>query len=63
MNQEGIMAMCERCWRDAYMREMANTSKSQSQHYHDLIEERKDHPCTEDEQKGIFKQPPQAQTA
>jgi hypothetical protein len=28
--------------------------KSQAEHYHDLIEERKDNPCTPKEQAGQF---------
>ena len=46
------MAACEKCWSDAYMRTLAEPNKSQAAHYRDLLEERKDHPCTEDEQKG-----------
>ena len=46
------MTTCEKCWGDAYRREMANTSKDQAQHYSDLLEERKDNPCTPEQQAG-----------
>lgn len=39
------MAACEKCWSDAYMRYLSNPDKSQSEHYSDLILERKDNPC------------------
>jgi len=48
------MSGCEKCWGDAYMRMMADTSKSQADHYHDLITERKDNPCSPKEQAGQF---------
>lgn len=31
--------VCEKCWADAYMRSMEDTSKSQSDHYADTITE------------------------
>ena len=46
--------MCEYCWREAYMRMENHPSKSQAEHYHDLLEERKDNPCPEAAQKGIY---------
>lgn len=46
------MSACEKCWRDAYMRTLSHPSKSQTEHYYDLLEERKDKPCTPEEQKG-----------
>lgn len=42
------MSVCEKCWSDAYMRMMAHPSKSQTEHYLDLLEERKDKPCQEE---------------
>jgi hypothetical protein len=45
------MPACEKCWGDAYMRWLAHPSKSQSEHYLDLLEERKDNPCSEREQR------------
>lgn len=42
------MAACEKCWSDAYSRMMADTSKTQTDHYQDLLEERKDKPCLEE---------------
>lgn len=47
------MAACEKCWSDAYMRMVDHPMKSQSEHYQDLLEERKDNPCSIEEQKGI----------
>jgi len=47
------MASCEKCWEDAYMK-MMTTGKSQGECYYDLIEERKNKPCTEMEQAGQF---------
>lgn len=35
------MAACETCWGDAYMRYLSNPDKSQSEHYIELIKERK----------------------
>ena len=40
------MSACEKCWGDAYRREMDNPSKSQAEHYHDLIKERENNPCS-----------------
>lgn len=45
------MAMCEKCWGDAYMRMMVN-GKSQYDNYRELLEERKGNPCTPDQQAG-----------
>lgn len=46
------MGACEKCWSDAYGRMRADTSKTQTEHYMDLLEERKDNPCTPEEQAG-----------
>lgn len=46
--------MCERCWADAYMRLMAQPMKTQAQCYEELIEERRDTPCTPQEQAGSW---------
>jgi len=43
---------CEKCWADAFSRWMSNPEKDQAAHYADLIAERKDHPCTPEEQAG-----------
>jgi len=45
------MSVCEKCWGDAYMRMLSEPTKSQSEHYYDLLQERKDNPCTPEEQK------------
>lgn len=44
--------VCEKCWRDAYMRMIVDPVRSQTSHYYELLEERKDNPCTEEEQRG-----------
>ena len=35
---------CEKCWNDAFVRSRFD-GRSQSEHYADLLEERKDKPC------------------
>lgn len=40
-----MMAACEKCWNDAYSRSLSDTSKTQVEHYNDLLQERKDNPC------------------
>lgn len=47
------MAACEKCWEDAYNMMIA-TGKSQSECYKILLEERKDNPCSPEEQAGQF---------
>ena len=51
-----MSAACEKCWADAYRRMKANLSKSQGEHYYDLLEERKHNPCSVKEQKGVEKE-------
>lgn len=46
------MASCEKCWRDAYFMTLSDPMKGQSEHYQDLIAERKDEPCTPEQQAG-----------
>jgi len=43
---------CEKCWADAFSRWMSNPEKDQAAHYADLLVERKDNPCTHEEQAG-----------
>jgi hypothetical protein len=38
---------CEKCWSDAHLR-MQGTDRSQTECYHELLEERKDNPCEDD---------------
>jgi len=52
------MSACEKCWGDAFMREMEEPNKSQAEHYRDLLKERKDNPCSKKEQKGQFYKEP-----
>ena len=47
------MSACEKCWGDAYLRWMSDPSKSQAEHYTELLVEREDSPCTPEEQVGI----------
>jgi len=47
------MPGCEKCWGDAYMRMRCDSSKSQAEYYRDLLNERKDNPCTPEEQAGL----------
>jgi len=50
-SQEGAVMACEKCWADAYLRSLFS-GKSQADCYRELLEERKDKPCSEAEQKG-----------
>lgn len=43
---------CEKCWDDAFRRMQDEPTKSQAEHYQDLILERKDRPCTPAQQRG-----------
>ena len=44
------MSACAKCWQDATMRAM-DRGGSITDHYHDLLEERKDKPCSDEEAK------------
>lgn len=49
------MAACEKCWADAWYRmRFVDPFKSQSEHYHEILEERADDPCSPEEQAGQF---------
>jgi hypothetical protein len=37
---------CEKCWSDAFLRMLADPSRTQTEHYSDLLLERKESPCT-----------------
>ncbi len=45
--------MCEKCWGDAYTRSRM-THKMQSDCYLEILEERKDNPCSPQKQAGQF---------
>jgi len=45
------MSACEKCWEDAYLR-MLTTGKSQADCYRELLDERRENPCTPEEQAG-----------
>ncbi len=44
------MSCCEKCWDDAYLRWMTDRSKTQAEHYRDLLAERVLKPCSKAEQ-------------
>jgi hypothetical protein len=46
------MSACEKCWGDAFMREMSEPTKIQAEHYADLVQERRENPCSPREQAG-----------
>ena len=46
------MPMCEKCWADAYRRSFG-TPKSQTECYYELLDERKDNPCSKEQQEGV----------
>jgi len=45
--------ICEKCWADAASR-VYGTGRDQYKAYKELLEERKDHPCTPQEQAGAW---------
>lgn len=47
------MAGCEKCWADAFKRSYAS-GRSQAEIYHELLEQRKDNPCTPRDQAGDY---------
>ena len=47
------MASCEKCWNDAYLQSFG-TGKSQGEVYYEILEKRKNNPCSEKEQAGQF---------
>lgn len=48
------MVSCEKCWEDAYIRNILDPTKNQITHYYDLLTERKDHHCSWKEVAGQF---------
>ncbi len=46
------MASCEKCWVDAFNRSYNDPMKDQAECYSELIKERKDNPCTPEQQAG-----------
>ena len=42
---------CEKCWGDAWFLSQVN-GKPQAENYHALLEERKDNPCSPEDQLG-----------
>lgn len=45
------MPMCEKCWSDAYLF-AALRGISQAEAYRELLSERREHPCSPEEQAG-----------
>ena len=48
------MASCEKCWHDAGRQTMFRPSLFQTDIYYELLEERKDDPCTSEQQCGCY---------
>lgn len=47
------MSSCEKCWSDAYFKSIS-TGKYQGECYQQLLEKRKNNPCSPQEQAGQF---------
>lgn len=47
------MSACEKCWSDAYDFGRFYGCESQTERYYELLEERKDRPCTK-KQQGLL---------
>jgi len=45
------MSSCEKCWEDSGLRARM-TGRNKEELYHELLEERKDNPCSPKEQAG-----------
>jgi len=48
------VASCEKCWWDAHIRVREGLAPDVATAYHQLLKERKDNPCTPQEQAGEF---------
>ena len=46
------MPSCEKCWSDALLRMMNDTSKLRIEHYKDILIEKDHKPCSPKEQAG-----------
>ena len=46
-----FIGMCQKCWDDAHLRMQGDSSKSQYDHYVDLMDERRDNPCTPEQRR------------
>lgn len=46
---------CEKCWNDAYGGGYFGGCETQTHRYHQLLQERKDKPCTKKQQGGELK--------
>lgn len=47
------MASCEKCWMEATELMKSHPTKTRSEIYYELLESRKDSPCTPEEQAGL----------
>jgi hypothetical protein len=46
---------CEKCWADAWLRSyVTGWVKTQAECYAELLEERKDNPCSKEEEIGVY---------
>lgn len=48
-SRRGVVSMCEKCWADAYDPYLGG---SQAERYNELLKERKDSPCSPEDQAG-----------
>ena len=56
------MPACDKCWGDAFTRSMANHT-NQADEYYKLLEERKDNPCTPEQQSMDSAQEPDKESS
>lgn len=52
------MSACEKCWGDAFTRAYGRGDTDQATEYRRLLDERKDNPCTPEEQRGPVAETP-----
>jgi len=52
------MPLCKRCWTDADLRVWHDRKKTRTEHYRELLAERKATPCTPAQQKYGYTEPP-----
>ena len=52
MHTGGNMPSCEKCWNDAFWMSYIDPDKTQAEYYTEIIKERKDSPCTPEQQAG-----------
>ena len=55
------MSLCEKCWNDAYFQTIG-TSQSHYARYRRLLRERRDKPCTPEQQSGEYLKQPETKS-